>query len=206
MLEVLTATGLALSAGLNAWIPLLVIGALDRFTGLVELPEGWAWLSNEWVLLILAVLLVIEVVADKVPGLDSLNDIVQTVVRPTAGGLAFGSGVGASTVAVTDPEAFFFSPDWIPVAIGVVLALGVHLAKAAARPVVNASTAGVGAPVASTLEDVGSVSLSFVAILLPALVLIAIVVMAVLVVVLLRRRGDQRRERRRRRDAATSGT
>lgn len=204
MLEVLTATGLALAAGLNAWIPLLVLGALDRFTGLVDLPDGWEWLSNEWVLLIMAALLVVEVVADKVPGLDSLNDIVQTVVRPTAGGLAFGSGVGATTTAVTDPEAFFSSPDWIPIAIGVVLALGVHLAKAAARPVVNASTAGVGAPVASTLEDVGSVSLSFVAILIPALVLIAIVVMAVLVVVLVRRRREQRRERRRR-DAATSG-
>lgn len=199
MLEVLTATGLALAAGLNAWIPLLVIGALDRFTGLVELPAGWAWLSNEWVLLILLVLLVVEVVADKVPGLDSLNDIVQTVVRPTAGGLAFGSGVGATTTAVTDPEAFFSSPDWIPVAIGVALALGVHVAKALARPVVNASTAGAGAPVVSTLEDVGSVSLSFVAILIPVLVLIAIAVMVVLVIVLLRRRREGRR-----RDAAPS--
>lgn len=197
MLEVLTATGLALAAGLNAWIPLLVIGALDRFTGLVDLPAGWEWLSNEWVLVILLVLLVVEVVADKVPGLDSLNDIVQTVVRPTAGGLAFGSGVGATTAAVTDPEAFFSSPDWIPVAIGVVLALGVHLAKALARPVVNASTAGVGAPVVSTLEDVGSVSLSFIAILIPVLVLIAIAVTVVLVIVLLRRRREGRR-----RDAA----
>jgi hypothetical protein len=200
MLEVLTATGLALAAGLNAWIPLLVIGALDRFTGLVELPAGWEWLSNEWVLLILLVLLIVEIIADKVPGLDSLNDIVQTVVRPTAGGLAFGSGVGATTTAVTDPEAFFSSPDWIPVAIGVILALGVHTAKALARPVVNASTAGVGAPVVSTLEDVGSVSLSFVAILIPLLVLIAIAVMAVLVVVLVRRRREGRR-----RHAAPSG-
>lgn len=196
MLEVLTASGLALAAGLNAWIPLLVIGALDRFTDLIDLPAGWEWLSNEWVLLILLVLLVVEIVADKVPGLDSLNDIVQTVVRPTAGGLAFGSGVGATTAAVTDPEAFFSSPDWIPVAIGVVLALGVHVAKALARPVVNASTAGVGAPVASTLEDVGSVSLSFVAILLPALVLIAIAAMVVLVIVLLTRRREGRRRRR----------
>lgn len=200
MLEVLTASGLALAAGLNAWIPLLVIGALDRFTGLVELPEGWAWLSNEWVLLILLALLVVEVVADKVPGLDSLNDIVQTVVRPTAGGLAFGSGVGATTVAVTDPEAFFSSSGWIPVAIGVVLALAVHVAKAVARPMVNAATAGVGAPVASTLEDLGSAFLAFTAILLPALVLVAVAAMVALVVVVLRRRG------RRRRDAAASGT
>ena len=36
MLELLTGTGLALAAGLNAWIPLVVLGSLDRFTGLVE--------------------------------------------------------------------------------------------------------------------------------------------------------------------------
>ncbi|GGI47104.1 heme exporter protein D [Agromyces flavus] len=192
MLEVLTASGLALAAGLNAWIPLLVLGALDRFTDLVDLPVGWEWLANEWVLLVLVVLLIVEVVADKVPGLDSLNDIVQTVVRPTAGGLAFGSGVGASTVAVTDPEAFFTSPDWIPVAVGVVLALGVHLAKAGVRPVVNASTAGVGAPVVSTVEDVGSVLLSFLAILVPVLIVIALGVMIGLVVVVVRRRRRRR--------------
>jgi uncharacterized membrane protein len=188
MLELLTGTGLALAAGLNAWIPLVILGALDRFTGLVELPPGWAWLSNEWVLLILVVLLVVEFVADKVPGLDSMNDIVQTVVRPTAGGLAFGSGIGATTVAVTDPEAFFASNQWVPIAIGAVLALLVHLAKAGARPVVNAATGGVGAPVASVAEDAGSVALAFAAILAPVLVVIGIVIFTVLVVAFVRRR------------------
>lgn len=201
MLELLTGTGLALAAGLNAWIPLILLGALDRFTTLVELPSAWAWLGNEWVLLILVVLLAIEVVADKVPGLDSLNDIVQTVVRPTAGGLAFGSGVGTTTVAVTDPETFFTSSQWVPIAIGVVLALGVHLAKAAARPVINASTGGVGAPVASTAEDIGSVTLAVAAILAPVLVIVGLAIMVWLVVVFVRRRRD----RRRRADAAAAG-
>ena len=193
MLEVLTGTGLALAAGLNAWIPLVVLGALDRFTGLVELPPAWAWLSNEWVLLILVVLLALEFVADKIPGFDSVNDVVQTVVRPTAGGLAFSSGVDATTVAVTDPEAFFASSQWVPIAIGVVLALGVHLAKATARPVVNAATAGVGAPVASVAEDAGAVALAFAALLAPILVLLGIVVLAVAVVVLVRRRRRSKR-------------
>lgn len=192
MLELLTGTGLALAAGLNAWIPLVVLGALDRFTGLVELPATWAWLANEWVLLVLVVLLVFEFVADKVPGLDSINDVVQTFVRPTAGGIAFGSGVGATTVAVTDPEAFFASQQWVPIAIGIVLALGVHLAKAAARPLVNASTGGVGAPVASAAEDAGSFALAFAAVLVPVLVLIGIIVIAVLAVVLVRRRRRRR--------------
>lgn len=192
MLELLTGTGLALAAGLNAWVPLVVIGALDRFTGLVELPPAWAWLSYEWVLLILTVLLVLEFVADKVPGLDSVNDVVQTVVRPTAGGIAFGSGVDASTVAVTDPEAFLTSQQWVPVAAGVVLALGMHLAKAAARPVVNAATGGLGAPVASAAEDAGSITLALTALLAPALVILVIVLIAILVVLLIRRRRARR--------------
>jgi hypothetical protein len=192
VLELLTGTGLALAAGLNAWIPLVIIGGLDRFTGLIELPPAWAWLANEWVLLILVVLLVLEFVADKVPGLDSVNDVVQTIVRPTAGGIAFGSGVGATTVAVTDPEAFFTTRQWVPVAIGVLLALGMHLAKAIARPVVNAATAGAGAPVASAVEDAGSVALAFAAILAPLLVLLGIVLIIVLIVVLVRRRRARR--------------
>ena len=188
MLELLTGTGLALAAGLNAWIPLVVLGALDRFTGLVELPAGWTWLANEWVLLILVVLLVVEFVADKIPGLDSVNDVVQTFVRPTAGGLAFGSGVGATTVAVTDPAAFFTSAQWVPIAIGAGLALLVHLAKATARPVVNTATMGVGAPVASAVEDAGSFTLAFAAILAPVLVILGIVLMAILVILVVRRR------------------
>lgn len=192
MLELLTGTGLALAAGLNAWIPLVIIGALDRFTGLVELPPAWVWLSNEWVLLVLVVLLVLEFVADKIPGVDSVNDVVQTVVRPTAGGIAFGSGVDATTVAVTDPAAFLSSSQWVPVAIGVLLALGTHLMKAAARPVVNAATAGVGAPVASAAEDAASAALAFAALLAPVLVLLGIALFAVLVVVFVRRRRARR--------------
>lgn len=175
MLELLTGAGLATSAGLNAALPLLALGALDRWTGLVTLPAGWEWLSNGWVLLIMAVLLVVDVVADKVPGVDHVNDLLQTVVRPTAGGIAFGAGVGTETVAVTDPGAFVQSGAWVPVAIGVVLALGVHLAKATARPVVNATTLGVGAPVVSVAEDVSAVVMVVMAIVVPVLVLVALV-------------------------------
>ncbi|QAY73944.1 DUF4126 domain-containing protein [Agromyces protaetiae] len=202
MLELLAGTGLALAAGLNAWIPLVVLGALDRFTGLVELPPAWAWLANEWVLLILVVLLIVEIVADKVPGLDSVNDVVQTIVRPTAGGLAFGSGTGATTVAVTDPEAFFASDQWIPIAIGAALALGVHLVKALARPVVNATTAGLGAPVVSTVEDVGSAVLAFAAILVPVLVVVGVVAIVVAAVIALRTRAARRAAKRAATDSA----
>jgi hypothetical protein len=192
VLEVLTGTGLAASAGLNAYIPLLTMGLLARFTDAIDLPTGWQWLSNGWVLAILAVLLAVEVVADKIPVVDHVNDIVQTVVRPTAGGLAFGAGATSETVTVTDPATFFSSHQWVPIVSGVLIALTVHGVKAAARPVVNATTGGVGAPVASTAEDVGSILMSLLAILLPVLVLIAIVGLIVLTVWVIRRRQRKR--------------
>lgn len=201
MLEVLTGSGLAASAGLNAYIPLLLMGLLSRYTDLVELPSGWQWLGNGWVVLILAVLLAVEVVADKVPVVDHVNDVVQTVVRPTAGGLAFGAGAGSETVTVSDPDTFFSTHQWVPVVVGVLIALGVHLLKAAARPVINATTAGVGAPVASTAEDATSVVMSVVALLLPVLVLVFLAGVVIFVPWLFRRRRERRRERAAAREA-----
>ncbi|MFF5055729.1 DUF4126 domain-containing protein [Micromonospora sp. NPDC000663] len=195
MLEVLTGTGLAASAGLNAYIPLLTLGLLARYSDLIDLPSGWTWLGNGWVILILAVLLAVEMVADKVPVVDHINDVVQTVVRPTAGGLAFGAGSSSETVTVSDPGSFFSSHQWVPVATGVALAFGVHLLKSAARPVVNAATAGFGAPVASTAEDATSVVVSLVAIILPVLVLAFLLGLVFFVFWFVRRRSERRRER-----------
>jgi Domain of unknown function (DUF4126) len=186
--ELLTGFGLATAAGLNAYIPLLALGLLSRFTDLVTLPHAWAWLENGWVMSIVAALLVVEVVADKIPALDSVNDVIQTFVRPTAGGIVFGSGTAAQTSAVTDPGAFAQSGQWIPIAVGVVTALVVSLTKSTVRPAANVATAGVAAPVLSTIEDVTSVGLVFAAILLPVLVLVAVVLLGWAVFRILRRR------------------
>lgn len=196
MFEALAGTGLAAAAGLNAYIPLLSLGLLSRFTDLVSLPSGWAWLSNEWVLGVIGLLLVLEFVADKVPAVDSVNDIVQTAVRPAAGGIVFGSGTAAETAAVADPSSFFTSGSWVPVAIGVAIALLVHLAKAATRAAANAALAGVAAPVLSIGEDIMSVVLVIAAVLLPVLVLVALVglvVAGIAVVRWARRRSARRR-------------
>jgi hypothetical protein len=186
--ELLTGFGLATAAGLNAYIPLLALGLLSRFTDLVTLPHAWAWLENGWVMSIVAALLVVEVVADKIPALDSVNDVIQTFVRPTAGGIVFGSGTAAQTSAVTDPGAFAQSGQWIPIAVGVVTALVVSLTKSTVRPAANVATAGVAAPVLSTIEDVASVGLVFAAILLPVLVLVGVVLLGWAVFRILRRR------------------
>ena len=77
-----------------------------------------------------------------------LNNIApaQTVVRPTAGGLAFGAASSSATVTVANPGDFFASKQWVPIVAGIVISFIVHSMKSAARPVINASTAGIGAP------------------------------------------------------------
>lgn len=174
-MELMTGLGLATAAGLNAYIPMLLMGLLSRFTNLVNLPAGWSWLENGWVIAIVAALLIVEIVADKIPALDSINDAVQTFVRPTAGGIVFGSGTAAQTAAIADPGEFARTGQWVPIAVGVVTALVVHLTKTAVRPAANVATAGVAAPVLSTVEDLTSVSLTLVAILIPALVLVVLI-------------------------------
>jgi uncharacterized membrane protein len=193
VLEVLAGTGLAVAAGLNAYIPLLILGLAGRFLEFVELPASWSWLSNDWVLLVIGVLLVIELIADKIPAVDSINDWIQSIIRPAAGGIVFGTGSATQTAAVTDPSAFFETDQWVPVVAGIVIALLVHGGKMLARPAANALTAGAAAPVLSTAEDLGAVALSVFAILVPVLVVVALVGLVLAVVVSFRRMRHRRR-------------
>jgi len=202
VLELLAGTGLAAAAGLNASIPLLLLGLAGRFIDVVTLPAGWAWLENEWVLGILGLLLVIEFIADKIPAVDTVNDWIQTIVRPSAGGIVFGTGASTETAAVTDPASFFESNQWVPIVIGIVIALAVHLLKAGARPALNALTFGLAAPVASVVEDFSSVVLSVLALLAPVLVVLALAGLIVGFVVLFRRTAARRRAKK----AATAST
>lgn len=188
MLEFLVGSSLAASAGLNAWMPLFALGLMDRLVPAFTLPAGWAWLSGDVALWIIGILLVVEIIADKVPAVDSVNDVVQTVIRPASGGIAFGAG--ASAQQVTDPSGLFADGAWIPIVVGVVIALAVHVAKAALRPAANMATAGLAAPVLSSAEDVSSLALAVSAILAPIIAAILLVGLVVAIVVL---RGRRRR-------------
>lgn len=121
-----------------------------------------------------------EFFADKIPIVDSINDVVQTVVRPAAGALL----MAASTGVVGD------LPPAVPLIAGLITAGAVHGGKAALRPVANATTGGVAAPVVSTAEDGASLALTVVALLAPLLVLVALGLLVWLVVRWKRRRAQ----------------
>jgi uncharacterized membrane protein len=177
MFAALTGLGLSTAAGLNAYIPLLVVGVLANLTDAVKLPDGYGWLSNWGVLAIIAVLLVAEMVLDKVPAVDSVNDAIQTAVRPASGGVVFSA---TNAAAGLDHSTWMSEHPWAGWLLGILMALVVHVLKATARPVINAGTAGVGAPVASTVEDVGSFGMSLIAVFVPVLVVVALAIMGVL--------------------------
>ena len=185
MLATLTGLGLAAAAGLNAYIPLLAVGLLARFTDLLTLPAGYTWLENPWVLGAVAVLLAAEVVLDNVAVVDHVNDAIQTVVRPTVGGVIFAATTAAER---HDSSQWMRDHPWVGIVLGVLVALLVHGAKATARPIVNTATVGVGTPVVSALEDVTSLGLSLVALLAPVLVVVVAALAVWGFVALLRRR------------------
>lgn len=196
MIEFIIGTSLAASAGLNAWMPLFLLGLADRFLPAVELPSAWAWLSSDVALWVVGILLLLEIVADKIPAVDSVNDIIQSILRPAAGGIAFGAGSGAQTIAVDDPAAFFSESTWVPVVAGIAIALVVHAIKATARVAANATTGGLAAPVLSSAEDGASFALAAAAILVPVLAALLLVGFVVVIAVMLRRRARRRRDRR----------
>jgi hypothetical protein len=193
MLASLTGLGLSAAAGLNAYIPLLLVGVLARFTDVITLPEPYRWIQSGWALGVVSVLLLAELVLDKVPVVDHVNDAVQTLVRPTVGGVIFAATTAA---AQADTSSWMQDHPWVGVLLGVAVAGIVHATKATARPLVNATTVGTATPVVSAAEDAASLAMSLVAVFLPVLVVVALLLVGWAAYAMLHR------VRRRRRSAA----
>lgn len=195
MLAALTGAGMSAAAGLNAFIPLLLVGLFARFTDFIELPEHLLWLQSWPAIIIAAVLLIAELLIDKIPGIDHVNDLLQTIVRPLVAGVIFAATAASE---VLDQSTFWEENPLIGGLAGAIVGLATHVSKAASRPAVNATTGGTGAPLASFAEDAISVGLVLVAIFIPVLVLLVFIVMGVSVyrIVTSGRRRRRHREMR----------
>jgi len=174
---ILTGMGLAAPAGLNAYIPLLALALADRATSRVTLNAPYDVLSSNLGIAILVILLTVEVAVDKIPGVDHINDLIQSIVRPAAGAIAALAATGG--VVAINPA--------IMVLVGVVLAGSVNAVKVTTRPVVTIGTAGILNPVVSLGEDAVAVLASIVAIFVPVLVILFLALFAISSILLLRR-------------------
>ena len=180
---IFTAFGLSASAGLNAYIPLLLVGLISRYTNLMQLNAPWDTLTNPWIILLLSFLVIIEMLADKVPAVNHLNDAIQTFIRPAAGAIAF----AASTNVVGGMNPV------LALAAGLLVAGTVHVAKAGAlRPAVTATTGGLGNVPVSIAEDLVATFLSLLAIILPILVGTILIIIAAFIIYWLYRRSSRR--------------
>jgi hypothetical protein len=164
--HIATSLGLSVSAGLNAYLPLLVVALTARFfPNLITLKEPWDVLTSWWVIGVLVVLLFIEMTVDKIPAVDSVNDIIQTFVRPVAGAVLFAS----SSNVISDIHPV------LAMICGLILAGSVHAAKATVRPLVTGASGGTLNPAVSLAEDIISLATSLLAILVPILILLLLV-------------------------------
>src|SRR6476620_3041432 len=89
IVSLFSAFGLSTAAGLNAYLPLLTVGLLARYTNLIHLNEPFSLLSNPIVLLVIALLALLDFIGDKIPAVDHTLHAVGLVVAPVAGAVLF---------------------------------------------------------------------------------------------------------------------
>jgi hypothetical protein len=132
MVETLSATalagGLSWASGLRLYMTLFMAGAMAR-AGWLELPSALQVLASPWVLGVTGVLLVVEFLADKIPGVDSAWDAIQTFIRIPAGAILSVAALGQ------------MDPAWTTIAalLGGTLAASAHFTKAGSRALINTS-------------------------------------------------------------------
>ncbi len=185
-MDIFSAFGLSASAGLNAYIPLMVVALLSKFTNLVTLSSPWNTLESWWVIGVLVVLSLVEFFADKIPAVNHVNDIIQTAIRPIAGAIVF----AASAQIITDVHPV------LAMIMGLLVAGTVHAVKSlAVRPAITATTGGVANIPVSIAEDLISTILSIIAAVTPVLIAVLLVLGGALIVWWIWRRINRERGR-----------
>lgn len=161
---------MAVAAGINPWLAALTLVGLSAI-GLVDpgaIPLIDSELGDPVILVALVAAFLIEQVADKIPGIDHVSDLVHLPIKPAA-------AAALAMVIAAPQDASNLADYMLPLAIGAAAAaLLAHLGKAGLRAGSTATTAGLGNPFLSVLEDIGVVSLVVLAVVLPLIALVAV--------------------------------
>jgi uncharacterized membrane protein len=163
------ALGAAWTSGINLYATVTILGLLQKF-GATKLPGGLEILDNWWIIGIAGALFLVEFVADKVPYVDSIWDVIHTFVRiPAGAAIAYGA-------------AFEMDPSMRVIAtlLGGGLALSSHGTKAAARAGANLSPEPVSNWALSLFEDGVAIVGTFVAVFAPVIMAVVLVLFALL--------------------------
>jgi hypothetical protein len=170
--SLLTSVGLGAGAGVNSYATLLVFGVLSRWHPGMFPGELASFFARTPVLIVLGVLYTIEFVADKVPAVDHVWDVIHTFIRPLAGAL-----VAWAAAAPGVPRGLVI----LAAVLGGGAALTTHAAKATLRVASTATTAGTANPILSFIEDVFAFLNAILAVFLPWLALLGIVLLVIAV-------------------------
>ncbi len=161
---------LGFASGIRLYAVLLIVG-LVGYAGWVQLPHGLAVLQHPWVLGASAVMFLVEFVADKIPGVDSVWDTIQTFIRIPAG-----AALAAAVFGVMDNAA------WTTVAaiLGGSLAATSHFTKAGTRAAANTSPEPFSNLGLSVAEDVTTAGLMWLVMTHPLVALAIVLVLLAL--------------------------
>lgn len=168
-LQVITlALGASWASGINLYATVLVLGVLNLL-GIFDMPENLLVLGNYWVLGTAFLLYVVEFFADKIPGVDSLWDVIHTFIRIPAGALIAAGAVDGLDIGLGGEMETV-----IGLVLGGTVAGGTHAAKAASRAVINISPEPFSNWFASISEDILAIVGISVALFYPLVFLIGL--------------------------------
>ncbi len=169
------AMGSAWLSGINLYATVLTLGLLARFH-LANLPGDLSYLSHGWILGVAGALYAIQFVADKIPAVDSVWDIVHTFIRVPAGAV-----LAATAFADFDPKVRVLA-----VLLGGGVALTSHSAKTATRLAANTTPEPFSNFILSLLGDGIAIGGTFLTVFHPVVIVVLVVIAVVLSVVLFR--------------------
>ena len=164
--------GFSFAAGVNLYATVAILGLASRY-GWVSLPPQFQMFNNDLVIGAAIVLYVIEFFADKIPYVDTLWDMLHTVIRPVGGAL-----IAVTTLGEASPTV-----EGLVALLGGTIAAGSHLTKTSTRAVANTSPEPFSNWILSVGEDLFVVGLGFLALKYPVVALAVALVLTVLILV-----------------------
>ena len=177
--------GLSAACGFRVFVPLFMM-SIAAITGFFTPAQGFEWLALPTVCLGLGIATISEISAYYIPWVDNLLDTIATPAALMAGTI--------TTMAVINGDMSEFATWAAAIIVGGGTASAVQVTTVAARGLSTTTTGGLGNFVISTLEWIGAMLVSVLALLLPVVMVIALIVMAYFTVRWMMQRKRQNQE------------